>query len=146
MYRTLPALILLLLPAAAPTAQEGECRDPQAASLQRGAPRFGQRPPLHRLRPGADARRERPEGSGRGQRTPALVGALDADADGILSAQEIANAAAALLTLDANGDGRLTREELAPGLAKGREERGKHRRGGADERDREAGRAPRSES
>jgi len=43
-----------------------------------------------------------------------LMAALDADRDGELSAEEIANAAEALKTLDADGDGRLSREELRP--------------------------------
>jgi Ca2+-binding EF-hand superfamily protein len=43
-----------------------------------------------------------------------LMRVLDADKDGALSAEEIANAAAALLTLDLDGDGALSREELMP--------------------------------
>ena len=39
---------------------------------------------------------------------------LDADSDHELSATEIANASAALLTLDKNGDGILSAEELRP--------------------------------
>jgi Ca2+-binding EF-hand superfamily protein len=39
---------------------------------------------------------------------------LDLDKDGALSAEEIANASAALLTLDTDGDGALSREELRP--------------------------------
>jgi len=45
---------------------------------------------------------------------PPLIKALDADADGVISAEEIESAAAALLTLDANGDGVLTPDEFAP--------------------------------
>jgi hypothetical protein len=40
------------------------------------------------------------------ERSP-LLKALDANADGVIDAQEIANAPAALKTLDANGDGKL---------------------------------------
>lgn len=40
--------------------------------------------------------------------------ALDANADGALSAPEIANAPASLKALDANADGKLTRDELRP--------------------------------
>lgn len=56
-----------------------------------GGPRNGQRPP-----------------------PPQLLIALDADKDGVISADEIANATAALKTLDKNGDGELTREEFGP--------------------------------
>src|SRR6201996_4476368 len=42
---------------------------------------------------------------------PALVRALDANHDGIIDSNEIANASAALKTLDKNGDGKLTRDE-----------------------------------
>lgn len=52
---------------------------------------------------------------GRGLRpVPPLIAALDANRDGRISAEEIANAAAALKTLDENGDGSLTLEELRP--------------------------------
>ena len=40
--------------------------------------------------------------------------ALDANADGTLSATEIANAARSLAALDLNKDGKLTRDELRP--------------------------------
>jgi hypothetical protein len=42
------------------------------------------------------------------------MAALDADGDGIISAQEIANASAALKTLDKNNDGQLTPDEYRP--------------------------------
>lgn len=42
---------------------------------------------------------------------PALIGALDANHDGVIDADEIANAVAALKKLDKNGDGKLTRDE-----------------------------------
>jgi len=45
---------------------------------------------------------------------PPLVAALDADQDGTISAEEIADASAALLTLDVDGDGALSREEVRP--------------------------------
>jgi hypothetical protein len=45
---------------------------------------------------------------------PPIIAALDTDKDGELSAAEIANASAALLTLDKNGDGVLTQDEIRP--------------------------------
>ena len=56
-----------------------------------------------------------PEGSGLGGmvRSPAFQ-ALDADRDGVVSAAELANAAASLKVLDKNGDGRLTEDEVRP--------------------------------
>ncbi len=45
---------------------------------------------------------------------PPLVLALDANHDGVISADEIANASANLLKLDKNGDGQLTADELHP--------------------------------
>lgn len=43
---------------------------------------------------------------------PAVVRALDANHDGVVDADEIANASAALKTLDKDGDGKLTMQEL----------------------------------
>lgn len=45
---------------------------------------------------------------------PPIFRALDRDQDGVISADEIANATVALKTLDANGDGRLTPDEYRP--------------------------------
>jgi hypothetical protein len=50
-----------------------------------------------------------------------LVAALDANKDGTLDEQEIANAAVALKTLDKNGDGKLTPDELRPPFPPGGE-------------------------
>jgi Ca2+-binding EF-hand superfamily protein len=41
---------------------------------------------------------------------------LDADQDGEISSQEIANAATALKVLDKNNDGRITAEEVRPSM------------------------------
>jgi hypothetical protein len=50
-----------------------------------------------------------------GHRPPSpLMQALDVNHDGVLDADEIANAPAALKTLDKNGDGKLTQDELRP--------------------------------
>ena len=45
---------------------------------------------------------------------PPVIHALDANHDGVVDADEIANAPAALKTLDKNGDGKLTMDELMP--------------------------------
>ena len=54
--------------------------------------------------PGGPARQHRP--------AMALIGALDANHDGVIDATEMANAAEALKSLDKNGDGVLTMDEL----------------------------------
>lgn len=50
----------------------------------------------------------------RGHRPPPIIAVLDADQDGVISAEEIENSPNTLLLLDQNGDGELTREELRP--------------------------------
>lgn len=58
-----------------------------------------------------------PPGDSQGQQhppVPAIFAALDTNGDGVLSADEIANAPKSLLKLDKNGDGQLTRDELRP--------------------------------
>jgi len=58
------------------------------------------------------------DGAGGGQRmhgrppVPAIVKALDANHDGVIDADEITNASAALKTLDKNSDGKLTPDEF----------------------------------
>jgi hypothetical protein len=62
-------------------------------------------------------RRDGPDGPGNGTNrppAPPIVAALDANGDGIIDADEIANAPAALKTLDKNGDGKLTPDEFRP--------------------------------
>ena len=62
---------------------------PQNGDGQNGPPLRGGRPPV-----------------------PLIVAALDANHDGVIDAQEIANASAALKSLDRNGDGKLTPDEF----------------------------------
>jgi len=66
-----------------------------------------------------------PGGFGRGgmPRSPAFE-ALDTDKDGVISAAELASAAASLKPLDKNGDGKLTVDEVRPQMG------GRGRRGG----------------
>lgn len=81
-------------------------------------------PPVPRERP---AQREAGPGGpggpgGFGGQRPMLspvVQALDANSDGEIDAQEIANASAALKKLDKNGDGKLSAEELRPARPQG---------------------------
>jgi hypothetical protein len=54
------------------------------------------------------------EGPGRGPGGHPLIRVLDADHDREISASELANASAALLTLDTNGDGIVSQDELRP--------------------------------
>jgi hypothetical protein len=57
-----------------------------------------------------------PPGQGFHHRPPPLplAQALDANHDGVIDSNEIANASAELLTLDKNGDGQLTTNEYLP--------------------------------
>jgi EF hand len=65
--------------------------------------------------PPADGPGNRPPGGHRhGPPMMPLIMALDANHDGVISADEIANAAVALKTLDKNGDGQLTKDEYMP--------------------------------
>ena len=45
---------------------------------------------------------------------PPIIAVLDANHDGVIDADEIANASKALKKLDKNGDGKLTQDELRP--------------------------------
>jgi EF hand len=55
-----------------------------------------------------------PPGRHHGPPPPPVMVVLDANHDGVIDAEEIANASKALLTLDKNGDGQLTQDELRP--------------------------------
>ncbi len=77
----------------------------------------------------ADNEGRPPENGGRPSRPMSpVVQALDADGDGTLSAEEIANAATALKKLDKNGDGKLSQEELRPAPPNGEQGKGGKRR------------------
>src|SRR5450432_4861013 len=65
--------------------------------------------------PGSDGS-NRPHPNGHRPPPPAVIAALDANHDGVIDADEIANASAALKSLDKNGDGKLTPDELRPPL------------------------------
>ncbi|MBU6402143.1 MAG: hypothetical protein KGS61_17630, partial [Verrucomicrobia bacterium] len=60
---------------------------------------------------------------------PPLVAVLDANHDGVIDAEEIANAPAALKTLDINNDGQLTPDEFMPPWGGPRGMRGMQGRG-----------------
>jgi len=83
----LPSLVALLVIAATALLAQTDSNFPDRA----GPPPEGHRPP-----------------------PSALMLALDTNHDGELSADEIANAPAALRVLDKNGDGKLDRDELRP--------------------------------
>jgi hypothetical protein len=65
-------------------------------------------------RPGGGTSGPPPGANGHKPPRPPLIAALDVNGDGIIDAQEIANASAELLTLDKNGDGQLTPDEYRP--------------------------------
>ena len=47
-----------------------------------------------------------------------VLAALDANGDGVIDEDEIANAAIALKKLDKNGDGKLTEDEVRPNFGR----------------------------
>jgi len=63
----------------------------------------------------------KPSGGQDGMRRPPnpLLHIFDTNHDGVISADEIAHAPAALKALDKNGDGQLTADELRPPRPKG---------------------------
>jgi hypothetical protein len=73
-------------------------------------PADGQQPPRPKGPPpgaGFDGSNNRPP-------PPPIIAELDANHDGVIDADEMANAPAALKTLDKNGDGKLTPDEFLP--------------------------------
>lgn len=125
--KTHSTVLLMALALAAPAlnlaAQDAEQPQPRPPRPERVEQREGRDFERQRERgPREDRERlrgPRPEG----QRpdaprppVPPLVGALDANHDGVIDEQEIAAAADALRKLDKNNDGKLTMEELRPPL------------------------------
>ena len=72
---------------------------------------------------GADRGQTPPPGRGGRPPTPPVESALDANGDGTIAADEIANASAALKTLDTNGDGKLTSDEYRPAISRDGDQR-----------------------
>ena len=83
------------------------------ATSRRTPPDSAQRPPDRRA-PGSGGPGQRGPGGGQGRSRNPLILALDANGDGEISAEEIANGVAALKKLDTDGDGELSREEMRP--------------------------------
>jgi len=55
---------------------------------------------------------------------PLLLAVFDTDRDGVLSAEEIQNASAALAKLDQNSDGKITQDEMRPPRPEGKDAAG----------------------
>lgn len=70
---------------------------------------------IEELRPARPADAPEPAADAPKRPAPPMLAALDADGDGVISATELANAAASLAKLDKNGDGQLTPEEFMGG-------------------------------
>jgi EF hand len=85
------------------------------AMLAIGASALGVGCACHRPPPGEQTGNMMGGPGMRGHHPPSpLMQALDANHDGVIDAEEISNAPAALKTLDKNGDGQLTPDELRP--------------------------------
>ncbi|HXU79682.1 MAG TPA: EF-hand domain-containing protein [Methylomirabilota bacterium] len=84
-------------------------------SAQDGPPP-GDRPPRREGGPGGPGGPGPggPGGEGRRMPVPPLFATLDANHDGVIDEQEIADASSSLKKLDKNGDGKLTMDELRP--------------------------------
>jgi len=62
--------------------------------------------------PGDNQNQNGPPARGHRRPPPAIIAAIDANHDGVIDADEMANAAAVLKALDKNGDGVLTPDEF----------------------------------
>lgn len=82
--------------------------DAESASADRPGPGPGHGPGPREDREGAGPERHGP------RPMPPVMAALDANHDGVISADEMKNAQAALKTLDKNNDGQLTPDEMRP--------------------------------
>jgi Ca2+-binding EF-hand superfamily protein len=70
---------------------------------------------------GEGGRGEGPRGNMNFIRMDPVLAAVDTNGDGIISADEIRDSAAALRKLDKDGDGKVTRDEAMPATGRGRE-------------------------
>ena len=94
------------------TSAQDQKRLPLNRDAAQGGPPGGQGgPPGRQGGPGGEGGFRPPK--------PPLEMALDANGDGVIDAQEIANASAALKKLDKNGDGKLTEDEYRPARPQG---------------------------
>jgi hypothetical protein len=79
-------------------------------------------------------------GGGHRPPPPPIIGAIDADHNGVISSDEMQNAAQALQSLDANGDGQLTPDEFC-----GRPPQGGRRGQGGPNRGQQQGSGPQTQ-
>lgn len=86
---------------------------------ERERPRDGERERPREGDRGPEGRPGGPGGQGGFMRMMPVMAALDADADGQISAAEIENAVAVLKALDKNADGKLADDELRPNFGGG---------------------------
>ena len=70
--------------------------------------------------PGRGGRGEGPRGEINFIRMDPILAAVDTNGDGVLSAEEIRNAAESIRKLDKDGDGKVSREEAMPAGGRGR--------------------------
>ena len=80
-----------------------------------------QAPPPETGRPGGGRGEEGPRREMNFVRMDPILAAVDTNGDGVISADELHNAAASLKKLDKDGDGKITREEATPPMRRERE-------------------------